>query len=283
MASSHPVLSAVLHRLHSLATTFLLYLLSLGPLPRHVGFVMDGNRRYARGRGKRVAEGHSDGFQSLRRTLEVCLKLNIRAVTIYAFAIDNFSRSPDEVEALMSLARTRLLELCQHGDLLQKYGVKLRFVGRVEMLPPEVRDAVERMEQVTAGHKRGVLNVACPYASRDEIAMAVRHTVEDVYDGRASSEDITSRRIFNNLETCRAVVSLGDLPPDPRLELEGGKLDILVRTSNVKRLSDFMMWQASEDTQLHFVRTMWPEFGLSDLLPILLGWQQKMWLRGIGC
>ncbi|GFZ45140.1 hypothetical protein JCM24511_02866 [Saitozyma sp. JCM 24511] len=249
MASSHPVLSAVLHRLHSLATTFLLYLLSLGPLPRHVGFVMDGNRRYARGRGKRVAEGHSDGFQSLRRTLEVCLKLNIRAVTIYAFAIDNFSRSPDEVEALMSLARTRLLELCQHGDLLQKYGVKLRFVGRVEMLPPEVRDAVKRMEQVTAGHKR----------------------------------DITSRRIFNNLETCRAVASLDDPPPDPRLELEGGKLDILVRTSNVKRLSDFMMWQASEDTQLHFVRTMWPEFGLSDLLPILLGWQQKMWLRGIGC
>jgi ditrans,polycis-polyprenyl diphosphate synthase len=67
MASSRQVLSAVLHCLHALATTFLLYLLSLGPMPRHVGFVMDGNRRYARGRGKRVAEGHSDGFQSLRR------------------------------------------------------------------------------------------------------------------------------------------------------------------------------------------------------------------------
>lgn len=122
--------STVLHRIHAALTTLLLYLLSLGPMPRHVGFVMDGNRRYARHKGMRVAQGHTDGFHSLRRvsqkaynavvkliiqTLEVCLKLKIRAVSIYAFAIDNFSRDDQEVEALWSLARTRLMELCQHG------------------------------------------------------------------------------------------------------------------------------------------------------------------------
>lgn len=121
------LVSSVLHRIHALLTTLLLYLLSLGPMPRHVGFVMDGNRRYARTKGMRVSQGHTDGFQSLRRvsiiidgcanlqTLEVCLKLKIRAVSIYAFAIDNFSRDEAEVDALMGLARTRLMELCQHG------------------------------------------------------------------------------------------------------------------------------------------------------------------------
>ena len=81
--------------------------------------------------------------------------------------------------------------------------------------------------------------------------------------------------LFSNMETCQSTESIfGN-------SVEGGKLDILVRTSNVKRLSDFMMWQADQDTQLHFVKTNWPEFGLTDILPILLGWQQKVWLRSL--
>lgn len=105
---------------------------------------------------------------------------------------------------------------------------------------------------------------------------------------------ITADTIFSELETCRSVSSLDGRQISTRQRVEAGKLDILVRTSNVKRMSDFMLWQvsvqmphgalaegrkASEDTQIHFVKTYWPEFGLSDMLPILLGWQQKVWMK----
>lgn len=127
------LLAAVLIRIHSALSAVILYLLALGPIPRHIGFVMDGNRRYARQRGLQVSTGHADGFGSLRRVsrahlldqldvvfimcqvLEVCLKLRIRAVSIYAFAIDNFNRSDEEVNALMELLKLKLVELCEHG------------------------------------------------------------------------------------------------------------------------------------------------------------------------
>ncbi|WVQ96451.1 di-trans,poly-cis-decaprenylcistransferase [Kwoniella sp. CBS 9459] len=275
-----PLLTGTIHALFSIATTVLLYLISLGPIPQHVGFVMDGNRRYARISGKQVSEGHGDGFAALKRTLEICLRLRIRAVSVYAFAIDNFNRSESEVSALMRLAKERLAELCQHGELLEEYGVKIKFIGRIDMFPPDVQEAVRDMEEMTKHHKNGVLNVCGPYASRDEIASAMRDTVQAVHDGKLTPSEITSRHIFDNLGTSKAVSqvdkTLLSRPEDAK------KLDILVRTSDVKRLSDFMMWQASEDTQLHFVKTYWPEFGLSDMIPILLGWQQKMWMRRLG-
>ncbi|KAK1925496.1 Decaprenyl diphosphate synthase-like protein [Papiliotrema laurentii] len=281
MGQSRGLVSNVLHRVHALLTTILLYLLALGPMPRHVGFVMDGNRRYARTKGMKVTQGHTDGFQSLRRTLEVCLKLKIRAVSIYAFAIDNFSRDENEVDALMGLARTRLMELCQHGDLLQEYGVRVRFIGRREMLPEYLRIAIKDMEEMTGRNQEGVLNVCCPYSSRDEITHAVEDVLSEVTDGDLRASDITSERIYSNLEICQSVRNISARGSRRAGLDDPGKLDILVRTSNVKRLSDFMMWQANDDTQLHFVKTYWPEFGLTDMLPILLGWQQKQWLRNL--
>lgn len=182
----------------------------------------------------------------------------------------------------MKLAETGLMELCQNGDLLQEYGVRIRFVGPGHLLPEELQRAIARMERLTKRNRGGVLNVCAPYTSHEEITTSVRDTVQDVYNGRLNFLDITSANLFRNLETSRHIrdidssrgISIHD-------QLEGGKLDILVRTSDVKRLSDFMMWQASEDTQLHFVKTYWPNFGLTDMLPILLGWQQKVWLRSL--
>ncbi|CAD6567542.1 MAG: cis-prenyltransferase [Tremellales sp. Tagirdzhanova-0007] len=216
--------------------------------------------------------------------LEICLKLRIRAVTVFAFSIDNFSRSDEEVGALMKLAETRLMELCQYGELLQEYGVRIRFAGPRHFFPEEVREAMQRMESMTADHKGGVLNVCAPYTSRDEITASVRDTVQKIYDGRLHVRQVKSENIFRNMETCRHIREVRKEPSASfgGDELDGGKLDILVRTSDVKRLSDFMMWQASEDTQLHFVKTYWPDFGLTDMLPVILGWQQKIWLQSLG-
>ncbi|WVN85085.1 di-trans,poly-cis-decaprenylcistransferase [Cryptococcus depauperatus CBS 7841] len=273
-------LSSVVHAFFSFTTTFLLFLLSLGPIPQHVGFVMDGNRRYAKELGQKVEQGHREGFVALRRTLEICLRLRIRAVSIYAFSIDNFNRSDGEVNALMKLAKNRLSELCKHGDLLEEYGIKIKFTGNLSMLPLDVLQAVEEMEAMTANNKNGVLNVCCPYTSRDEISSAIQETIASVYDGQTTLGEITSENVFSRLGTSKAVDAV-----DKRLFLNSEdprKLDILVRTSGVKRLSDYMLWQASDDTQLHFVDTYWPDFGLSDMVPILLGWQQKVWTRRLG-
>ncbi|WRT67835.1 di-trans,poly-cis-decaprenylcistransferase [Kwoniella shivajii] len=275
-----PLIKSIVHFLFSVATTVLLFLISLGPIPQHIGFVMDGNRRYARVLGKKVSEGHGEGFTALKRTLEICLRLRIRVVSVYAFAIDNFNRSENEVSALMRLAKDRLAELCQHGELLEEYGVKIRFIGQTSLFPMDVQEAIKEMEEMTSHHKNGVLNVCSPYASRDEIASATKGTVQAVYDGELVPHGITSQDVFDRLGTSKAISQVN--PKLFKRPEEAGKLDILVRTSDVKRLSDFMMWQASEDTQLHFVKTYWPEFGLSDMIPILLGWQQKQWMRQLG-
>ncbi|BEI83055.1 hypothetical protein CcaverHIS002_0309230 [Cutaneotrichosporon cavernicola] len=260
-------ISALLHSIHTLLTTLLLSVIALGPMPTHIGFVMDGNRRYARSHGQRIARGHEKGSESLKRTLRICLRLNIPIVSVYAFAIDNFRRSPEEVDTLMRLATESLAEICREGGFLQQHSIRLRCIGRMELLKPDMQKALQEMEAATAGNKNGVLNVCGPYASRDEITTAVRDTLAS----NPSPKAITPEAVFGRLQSVSAAEDIA---------AGGGALDILIRTSDTKRLSDFMLWQADRGAQVHFVKTYWPDFGLTDLLPILLGWQQREWLRG---
>ncbi|KIJ92963.1 hypothetical protein K443DRAFT_684890 [Laccaria amethystina LaAM-08-1] len=245
------------------AQRFLLKVLAAGPVPKHVAFVMDGNRRYARRQQKQVQEGHADGYLALRRMLEVCLRLNIQCVSAYAFSIENFKRSEDEVKALMKLAEKMLLEFCEHGDILDEYGVRLNVLGRTSLLPEEVQLAVRKAESMTRHNTRAILNLCMPYTSRDEITTAVESCIRNA---DPSNPQITEKDIDAQLMT-----SLGCSPP----------LDILVRTSGVKRLSDFLLWQCCEDTQIHISSTFWPDFGLLDFVPIILDFQRKAWGRQI--
>jgi ditrans,polycis-polyprenyl diphosphate synthase len=105
------------------------------------------------------------------------MRLNVRCVSVYAFSIENFKRAPDEVDALMVLAEEKLLALAQRGSLLSRYGVRLNVLGRTELLPPAVRAAVHKAEDMTRTHDRAVLNLCMPYTARDEIAQAVSKTV----------------------------------------------------------------------------------------------------------
>ncbi|KAJ3918360.1 putative undecaprenyl diphosphate synthase-domain-containing protein [Lentinula edodes] len=253
-------------RITRLAQRSLLHILAAGSIPRHVGFVMDGNRRYARGKGKLVQEGHGDGYLALRRVLEICLRLNIRCVSVYAFAIDNFKRPQEEVTALMQLAESKLMELCSHGDLLQEYGVKLNVIGRRSLFPESVQAAVRKAEELTEGNNCSILNVCMPYSSRDEITTAVEDCIREVL---APANDFMSCEISEDTINSHLMSVKRGSPP----------LDILVRTSGVKRLSDFMLWQCCENTQLHFSNTYWPDFGLFDFVPIILEWQRSVWFR----
>jgi ditrans,polycis-polyprenyl diphosphate synthase len=159
-----------------------LAVLAAGPVPRHIAFVMDGNRRYARSHNMAVANGHREGFVALERVLEICLRLDIRCVSVYAFSIENFKRSEPEVNALMALAEDKLRALAEHGALLHKYGARLNVCGKTELLPPAVQAAVKDAEELTKNNDRAVLNLCMPYTSRDEITTAVQRTVREAID-----------------------------------------------------------------------------------------------------
>ncbi|KAL5532839.1 RER2 [Sanghuangporus sanghuang] len=241
-----------------------LAILAAGPIPRHVAFIMDGNRRYARGKHMETFRGHVDGFQTLRRLLEVCLDLDINCVSVYAFAIENFKRPQDEVQALMNLAKEKLYELCEKGNLLDKHGVRLCVVGRRSLLPPDVLKAVHKAESMTRHNNRAILNLCIPYASSDEMTTAIQTTVRSTLENNIDIDSISEKSIEANLMT-----TLSGSPP----------LDILVRTSGVRRLSDYMLWQCSEDTQIQFVPCYWPDFGMREFIPIILAYQRKIWKR----
>ncbi|KAL8828381.1 MAG: hypothetical protein Q9191_002617 [Dirinaria sp. TL-2023a] len=339
-----------------------------GPIPRHVAFVMDGNRRFARNQGIETVEGHNFGFEALAKILEVCYKSGIRTVTIYAFSIENFKRSKHEVAALMDLAKVKLMQLSQHGDLCERYGVRIQVLGRRELLSPEVAEKIGEVERITAGNGDAVLNICGPYTSHDEITHSVRETVEEFskpvssITARPFSQSHISHTIrTRNLGTSAASKEIPRVPspieetipdaedsaasstlnasesastatsysasPDPdtaKLPLQTSKsfpsllsthpppssmvkaaqpypdpeaiteatitshlftaddppLDLLIRTSGVERLSDFMLWQCHEETDIVFSKTLWPEFDLLSFLPILVEWQWRHKRRG---
>ncbi|KAJ7090386.1 Decaprenyl diphosphate synthase-like protein [Mycena belliarum] len=244
------------------AERLLLRILAVGPIPQHVAFVMDGNRRYARMNQKAIAQGHSDGFVALRRVLEACLRLEIRCVSAYAFAMDNFRRSPQEVDDLMHLAHDKLMEMSQHGQILEEYGVRLNVLGKTSLLPEYVQEAIRHVESVTRNNNKAILNICMSYSSQDEIATAVESAVRKSLENTDPEIEITEEDVAAQLMT-----SVAGSPP----------LDILIRTSGVKRLSDFLLWQCCENTQIHFCKAYWPEFGLFDFVPVILEYQRKCW------
>ncbi|KAI0053365.1 Prenyltransf-domain-containing protein [Auriscalpium vulgare] len=252
--------------------------LKAGPVPRHVAFVMDGNRRYARSQGMHVLRGHEDGFLALRRVLEICLLLGIRCVSVYAFSIDNFKRSQEEVDGLMHLAEVRLLELCEHGGVLQEYGVRLNALGKIDLFPPNVQAAVRRAEELTKDNDKAILNLCMPYTATDEIKTAVESAVQDALKASQTPAYVVHPDTHSPSGTKRSLITEKDI--DDRLmtsRVGSPPLDILIRTSGVKRLSDYLLWQCAEDTQIQFINTYWPDVSLLDIVPIMLDYQRKVW------
>ena len=144
LLSSPPV-----ERLLSLLRDLLIAALRIGPIPAHVAFVMDGNRRFARQRGLEAVEGHALGFEALARALELCYRTGVTHVTVYAFSVENFKRGRGEVDALMDMARVKLAQLAQHGALLDRYGACVRVLGQRELVRPDVLAAMDEAVRLT--------------------------------------------------------------------------------------------------------------------------------------
>ncbi|KAJ1927563.1 hypothetical protein IWQ60_002820 [Tieghemiomyces parasiticus] len=231
-------------------------ILRQGPIPRHVAFIMDGNRRYARSLGVATQQGHLRGFHKLEEVLEWCMQLGIPAVSIYAFSIDNFNRPTEEVETLMNLAKEKLVVFCRESETVRKYGINVRVCGNLDLLAPDVRDKIDEVHSLTEQNDKAVLNVCFSYNSSDEITTAIRRTAEEVDEGVLVADEIQWKNIEGHLFTSKS-------PP----------LDMLVRTSGESRFSDFLLAQIANHCSIHFTTELWPEFTLWTLLTMLLEFQ----------
>ena len=213
----------------------------------HVGIIMDGNGRWATRRGLSRLRGHEAGVEAIRRIVEAAPDQGIGTLTLYAFSTDNWRRPRAEVAALMALLR---FYLASEVESLVKTGVRLTVIGRRDRLPDGIAAAIGRAEAETAGGEVLHLRIAVDYSSRDAILNAA-----------AKLAGITepSRELFSQLVTGEA--GLRDV-------------DLIIRTSGEKRLSDFLLWEGAY-AELHFTERMWPEFDAQDLEEALVYFHRR--------
>uniref|UniRef100_A0A1B0GHI0 ditrans,polycis-polyprenyl diphosphate synthase [(2E,6E)-farnesyldiphosphate specific] n=1 Tax=Lutzomyia longipalpis TaxID=7200 RepID=A0A1B0GHI0_LUTLO len=228
----------------------------VGKVPEHIAFIMDGNRRFARKIHVEKAEGHSRGFEKLSEVLQWCLDLGVKEVTVYAFSIENFKRSEDEVDALMKLASEKFDKIMEEEEKLNENGVCIRIIGNMGMLPEYLQRKIARAMYITRLNSKAILNVAFAYTSRDEITHSVRTITEGVSDSILDQEIITDDLVNRCLHTKYC--------SDP---------DLLIRTSGETRLSDFLLWQVSS-TILYFTKTLWPEITIWHVLGAIFQYQR---------
>lgn len=171
-------------------------LLSVGPIPNHLAFIMDGNRRYSKKKQLEEGAGHKDGFRSLMSMLKFCYELGVKYVTIYAFSIENFKRQPSEVQNLMDLLLEKINGLLEQQSIVNHFGIRVYFIGNLELLSEPVRVAAEKVMTVTAANNKAVLLVCLAYTSGDEIVHAIQYSCERRL---AEIQATDANKIFNNL------------------------------------------------------------------------------------
>jgi tritrans,polycis-undecaprenyl-diphosphate synthase [geranylgeranyl-diphosphate specific] len=231
-------------------------LVKAGDPPRHLAVILDGNRRWAREMQLTTDQGHRRGFDNVIRMVRWCLDLGVRELTLFAFSTENFDREAEEVEELMDL----LVDACgrfeRDLDIHQNH-VRVRAIGRVELLPERVRQAIQRLEDATASYERFHLNVAVAYGGRAEIIDAIKQLYKDVAEGRTSIDEI-------NEESLRRFLYKEDMI-DP---------DIIIRTSGEQRLSGFLLWQSAY-SELYFEEAYFPAFRKIDFLRAVRTYQKR--------
>jgi undecaprenyl diphosphate synthase len=220
-------------------------------LPEHVAIIMDGNGRWARRRKLPRVAGHRAGVQAVRVTVETCARLGLRALTLYAFSVENWKRPRAEVETLW-----RLLRLYLRAELPEMHRHDIRFtaIGRLDALPEFVRDELDSVIQSTARNAGLQLNLAINYGGRAELVDAVKSLVEDA---RVRNVIIDEAAISARLYTAGM--------PDP---------DLLIRTSGEMRVSNFLLWQIAY-AELYVTGTLWPDFTRAELLRAILDYQKR--------
>lgn len=219
-----------------------------GPLPQHIGMIMDGNGRWATQRGMARIRGHHEGANAVRRAVESCRFLGIPNLTLYAFSSQNWGRPVDEVTGLMTLFDVYIKK---EKNRLIENGVRMQMIGDRRKLSPGLLAAVEGLEAVTAHNSDLILQVAVSYGGREEILNAVREVAKEVSNGTLRADEITEELLSNHMYT-KGI-------PDPEL---------IIRTSGEFRISNFLLWQVAY-AEFFVSDVLWPDFNETHLIAAL--------------
>ena len=212
-------------------------------LPLHIGFIMDGNGRWAKKRGLPRTYGHKEGAQAFRKIVKHCKEIGIRYITFYAFSTENWSRPKDEVSALMTLFN----EYLDEADELTEKSTRLVFLGDKSKFSSEMQKKMINIEEKSKNYSEMTVSLAMNYGGRDDIVHSVKKIVQMVQEGCICIDEIDERLISRHLYT-------GDIPD----------VDLVIRPSGEKRISNFLIWQSSY-AELYFTDVLWPDFSAKEL------------------
>lgn len=243
--------------IYKLYEKYLLNKLSPDKMPKHVAIIMDGNRRYSKIQGNmEVIKGHELGVDTLEKVLDWSIDLGIEIVTAYAFSTENFHRPDNEVEGLMDLFFKNFKRIVTN-EKIHRNKVKVKVVGRTDLLPHNVLEAIAEAEEATADYNERLFNLAIGYDGRLEIVDAIKKISTMVKEGKISENEINEDLVSKNLYTAGL--------DDPNL---------IIRTSGEERLSGFLLWQSSY-SELYFCDSLWPELRKVDYLRAIRDYQQR--------
>lgn len=223
-------------------------------MPKHIAIIMDGNRRWAKARGKQAAFGHKEGAKTLEKIVRYANSIGLEYITVYAFSTENWKRAEDEVKALMFLFQSYLNDYSKRAD---SENIKVKFLGDKKALSKAMQKSMEECVERTKNNTGITFNIAINYGGRDEIVKAMKKIATEYKEGRIELEQINEDAISKELYTKDE--------PDP---------DLVIRTSGEMRLSNFLPWQ-SVYSELLFVEKNWPDFTEEDLDNAIIEYQKR--------
>ena len=229
-------------------------------IPRHIGFVPDGNRRFAKRLMINPWKGHEFGAQKVRKLLYWCKDIGVHELTLFAFSLDNFHRPPEEFTFLMNLFEREFSALKESKEIFDEK-LQINFIGRIDLFPERIVKIMEELMNLTKDHDGFIVNFAMAYGGRAEIIDAARRLAEDVERGVLPADHITEKAFqqYLGLKT---------------------NVDMIIRTGGEKRTSGFLLWQG-EYSELFFVDKLWPEFEKEDFLYCIEEFKHRQ--RRFGC
>jgi undecaprenyl diphosphate synthase len=228
--------------------------IDLQRVPKHVAIIMDGNGRWAKGKGMSRIFGHTNALTAVRESIEAAAEIGIEAITLYAFSTENWSRPKMEVDALMKLL---IKSLKKELPTFQKNEVKVNAIGIIESLPEKAQKTLAEVRELTKNNTRIILTLALSYGSREEIVKAIKNISKKVVNKELDLEKIDENTINNHLYTF-------NLP----------NVDLMIRTSGEQRISNFLLWQMAY-AELYFTNILWPDFRQEHFYDAIIEYQNR--------
>jgi len=229
-----------------------------GPVPNHIALILDGNRRWAVRNLKFLKSGHFKGADAVENLLDWCEEFDIKIITLYALSAENLNRKDQELQDLFELIEKRLEKL-YNDPRIHKNQMRVKAIGRIELLPDAIKDVLKRLDVATKNYDDHFLNIAIAYGGQDELVDAVKKIGGKIREGSLKIDDINKNEIESNLYTSH---------------LPQSSPDMILRTSGEKRLSGFLLWQSAY-SELVFMDIFWPEFRKIDLMRAIRIFQKR--------